>query len=331
MAGLHRGRLAALLVLAMGMAAVGCGGPMENPPTVAAQLLDCGPKMGALGYPEGLAIGKTGELLVADTWNDRILRAGPDCDVVGGFGESGKEPGQLECPRSLWTDRVGNIFVVDNWNHRVQKFDAQGKFLLTFGGQGGPWGYDEADGKFSHAYGVASDSRGYIYVSDFNNNRLQMFDPRGKFVMKWGTAGRQDGQFSHPAGLSVDSEDKLYVADLGNNRIQRFAIVPAVVDGKDTFEAKFAGKWGKPGQKPGEFSGPYDVCVDKEDNVYVADFWNHRIQKFTPGGEFLWEFGKHGTGEGEFECPVSVAVGEDGSVYVSDWGNNRVQKLVPAS
>jgi DNA-binding beta-propeller fold protein YncE len=327
MAAVCRGAVVALLAVALGMLVGGCGGPGGNAPEAVAQLMDCGAKLGALDYPEGLGIGKTGDLLIADTWNHRIVRAGPNCDVVGAFGEAGGEPGKLECPRSLAVDRTGHIYVVDAWNHRVEKFDGNGRFLMSLGGQGGPWGNDEAEGKFSIPYGVAVDSQGHIFVSDFNNNRLQMFGIRGKFVMKWGTEGRQDGQFSHPAGLAIDSHDRLYVADLGNNRVQRFVIV----EGDKGFEAKFDGKWGKEGREPGEFNGSYDVCVDKEDNVYVVDFWNHRIQKFTPGGDLIWVYGERGGEKGQFELPLSVAVDEEGAIYVSDWGNNRIQKLAPVS
>ena len=73
------------------------------------------------------------------------------------------------------------------------------------------------------------------------------------------------------------------------------------------------------------------MCVDKDDNVYVADFWNHRVQKFTSGGDLVWVYGERGSEKGQLELPLSVAAGADGAVYVSDWGNNRIQKLLPAS
>ncbi len=327
MAAARAGAVIGLLGLALAVVVGGCGGAGGQAPEAVAEIMDCGPGLGALDSPEGLGIGANGELLIADTWKHRIVRAGPDCNVVGAFGELGTGPGQLQCPRSVTTDSEGNIYVVDCWNHRVVKYNPRGQFELALGGQGGPWGNDEAYGKFSYPYGVAVDSEGFIYVSDFNNNRIQKFDPQGKIVkdaqgeeVVWGTEGRQDGQFSHPAGLAMDSHDRLYVADVGNNRIQRF----------DT-NGHFTGKWGKEGDEPGEFNGPYAVCVDKDDNVYVADFMNHRIQKFTHGGDLVWVYGERGGAKGQLELPLSVAVGDDGSVYVSDWGNNRIQKLAPAS
>jgi DNA-binding beta-propeller fold protein YncE len=334
MAGRRAALLGSVLVLSA-FALSGCGAKLGTAPqSVAHWDLSAG-TAGKIDYAEGVRIGKGGELLIVDTWNDRIVRTDAEGNVVGLFGEVGSEEGCLQRPHAVATDKAGNIYVVDAWNHRIQKFSPEGEFLLAFGSKGGPWGYDEADGKFTYPYGVAVDSEGRIYVSDFNNNRLQMFDHRGKFLIKWGTGGRQDGQFNRPAGLAMDSQDRLYVADLRNNRIQRFTI-GAKVEEKDgveveTFEAHFDGKWGEPGTEPGEFDLPYDVCVDPEDNFYVADWGNHRIQKFSAAGGLLWIYGEHGTGDDELDCPVSVAAAEGGVVYVSDHGNNRVAKLVPAS
>ena len=61
-------------------------------------------------------------------------------------------------------------------------------------------------------------------------------------------------------------------------------------------------------------------------SVYVADWENHRIQKFTSEGVFVSKWGTYRPDDGEFNAPHSVAVASDGSVYVAD-GNNRIQKF----
>ena len=61
--------------------------------------------------------------------------------------------------------------------------------------------------------------------------------------------------------------------------------------------------------------------------MYVADFGNDAIKKFSPSGAFLAAFGATGRGEGQFTRPASVAVDRDGYIYVADWGNERVQVL----
>lgn len=59
----------------------------------------------------------------------------------------------------------------------------------------------------------------------------------------------------------------------------------------------------------------------------VADFFNHRVQKFTADGRFLVAFGEHGTAPGQFDRPTDVTIDEDGTVYVVDFGNSRIQKF----
>jgi len=77
----------------------------------------------------------------------------------------------------------------------------------------------------------------------------------------------------------------------------------------------------------GWFSVATAVAVDPKGSVFVADFYNHRIQKFTPEREFLVAFGSQGTGTGQIERPTDMAVDDEGNVYVVDLGNNRIQKF----
>ena len=72
-----------------------------------------------------------------------------------------------------------------------------------------------------------------------------------------------------------------------------------------------------------------NIAVDDIGDVYVADFYNDRIQKFTANGDFLDAFGETGDGDGEFNFVMAVAIAEDGAVYVVDFGNNRIQKWRP--
>ena len=71
------------------------------------------------------------------------------------------------------------------------------------------------------------------------------------------------------------------------------------------------------------------VTAGPEGTLYVADFYNHRIQVFAPDGTFRTAFGEQGSGEGEFERPVDVAVNAEGTLYVVDFGNDRVQVFAP--
>ncbi|HEV2122766.1 MAG TPA: hypothetical protein VGW38_08335, partial [Chloroflexota bacterium] len=81
--------------------------------------------------------------------------------------------------------------------------------------------------------------------------------------------------------------------------------------------------WGAEGNGDGQFKEPMGVAVDNQGNVYVADTWNHRIQKFDSSGKFVTKW----SGQGGFWGPRGIAVDGQGNVYVTDTGNKRIQKF----
>jgi len=132
------------------------------------------------------------------------------------------------------------------------------------------------------------------------------------------------GGFYMPTGVAVDNNGNLYVADFINHRVQKL-----------TASTNTWSEWGMvgggPGNGLGEFNNPIGVAVDGIGNMYVADFGNQRIQKFTLSTNSWSEWGKTGggtgNGPGEFNNPFGVAVDGSGNVYVADYSNHRVQKL----
>jgi tripartite motif-containing protein 71 len=90
-------------------------------------------------------------------------------------------------------------------------------------------------------------------------------------------------------------------------------------------------QWGTNGTGDGQFDFPYGVAVDASGNVYVADYYNNRIQKFTSSGTFLTKWGPLDGGDGQFDYPQYVAVDALGNVYVTDYGiNSGIQKFTSA-
>lgn len=89
----------------------------------------------------------------------------------------------------------------------------------------------------------------------------------------------------------------------------------------------FATEVGEFGITEGSFDRPMDVAHDEEDNYYVLDAGNNRVQKFSRRDRFLLQWGTRGAGEGAFDKPRAIVVDDEGFVYVVDSGNHRIQKF----
>ena len=104
---------------------------------------------------------------------------------------------------------------------------------------------------------------------DQNNANIQVFDPHGNFITKWGSYGNQTGQFDEPHGIVIDSKGFVYVADTQNARIQKF-----------TSDGEFVKIIGKNGVGEGEFLLVHDISIDPDDYLYVLDSRDaHKFKK----------------------------------------------------
>jgi DNA-binding beta-propeller fold protein YncE len=86
-------------------------------------------------------------------------------------------------------------------------------------------------------------------------------------------------------------------------------------------------QWGEYGELTGQIKNPRGIATDENNNVYLADGGNHRIQKFDSNGNFLLQWGEYGTGDGQFYGVSDVAVDSSGNVFVADSMNKRIQKF----
>lgn len=136
-----------------------------------------------------------------------------------------------------------------------------------------------------------------------------------------GLPGAGPGQFNRPRDLAVAPDGTLYVADTDNHRIQHL-----------TRDGEVLHTWGSfadisKGPAPaGTFYEPWGIAVGPDGSVFVADTWNHRVQKFSPSGEFLKMWGYFGQAEAPeaFWGPRDVIVDASGRLLVTDTGNKRI-------
>jgi sugar lactone lactonase YvrE len=188
-----------------------------------------------------------------------------------------------------------------------------------------------ATGEFKSNYGVCVNDNNDVYVADTSNNRIQMFTKDGAFVTSWGPSsgvvhGHANGQLYLPYAIAASADGTVFVADTYNERIQQFSV-----------SGTYVTSWGKAasatGTGPGEFCTAVGIAADRAGFVYVADQYNHRVQKFSSNGTYvsaLGTVGVSGTAAGVFYRPYGVCVDLTGNIFVSDLGNNRIQKFTSA-
>ena len=270
-------------------------------------------KIGPLAGPFDIAIDGSGNILVADSANDRIRKYSPDGTFITGWGGIGSGPGEFISPRGITTDPAGNVYVADTFNSRIQKFTSTGTFIASWGGPA-----PTVPGSFAIPQGIRTDSTGNVYVADTANDRVQKLTSGGTLITTWGVPGNGNGEFSLPTGIAVDPSGDVFVADTGNDRIQKF-----------TSTGTYLTQWGSTGGGDDQFLDPLGLSSDPAGNVYVVDRITDRIKKFTSGGTFITKWGSPGAGDGQFASPAGVTTNSAGSVFVADTENDRVQVFAP--
>lgn len=173
-------------------------------------------------------------------------------------------------------------------------------------------------GQFNQPTGIAV-SGDRVFVSDARNGRIQVFDRSGRFRYQFGRSS-DDTALGRPMNLTV-AGDELYVADYWTSRVAVYGL-----DG--TLHRLI----GREGRGPGAFNSPGGVAVAGDGTLYVADFYNQRVQHLAADGRFLGQWGttgEVGSGPGEFNYPTDVAIAAAGALVVADGYNDRIQVFAP--
>jgi uncharacterized protein (TIGR03437 family) len=256
-----------------------------------------------LNSPLGVALDAAGDILIADTWNQRIRQVGADGlihNLVGtgavGLGAEGLPPAQtqLNGPSGVCTGRGGTLFVVDTFNHRVLQA-APLPLVATTAGNG---------------------SRGN--AGDGGPARL--------------------AQLNQPSACALDSAGNLFIADTLNHRIRKVDSAGTISTVAGTGAAGFSGDEG-PATAAG-ISAPLGVVVDDNGDIFIADTGNNRIRQVTADGLIHTIAGQNAAGfagdggpaaSAEIDAPGGLYLDGAGDLYFADTGNNRVRRLVPAS
>lgn len=176
--------------------------------------------------PVGLAIDTENRLLyVVDTQADQVVVYDADSlKELRRIGTAGKNhylttPGDFGGASNVAVDKDGNVYVTDTMNNRVEIFDADGKFISTFGKAGDGPGY------FARPKGIAVDGDGHIWVADTVQNRLQVFNREGQLLTYIGGYGHYPGQFESLVGVAIDKNNRVFTSEQYPGRVQQFRYV----------------------------------------------------------------------------------------------------------
>jgi trimeric autotransporter adhesin len=324
---------------------------------------DGGPATSAgLYYPSGVAVDASGDIYIADNFNNRIRMVTRSTGIIttvagdGTFGYKGDggpaTSAGLFYPLGIAVDASGNIYIADTSNNRIRLVTRSTGIITTVAGDG-TYGYKGDGGPATSAslhnpWGIAVDASGNIYIADIDNHRIRLVTRSTGIITTVagdGTFGyRGDGGpatsagLYYPYGVAVDASGNIYIADTSNNRIRlvtRSTGIITTVAGDGT--AGYKGDGG-PATSAGLYY-PRGIAVDASGNIYIADFNDNRIRLVTRSTGIITTVAGDGTagytGDGGLATsaglsfPNSIAVDASGNIYIVDDGNNRIRLVSP--
>ena len=218
----------------------------------------------------GLRFDRDGNIWVTDVGAHIVVKMNPEGQTLltlGTKGEAGtwdEATGSrhLNQPNDIAFSRSGDVFIVQGHtpgaagDPRVLKFDKTGDFIKSWGGKG------KEPGKFEVAHGIAIDAKGLLWVTDRENQRIQIFDADGKFIKELKYAGL-------PCALDIGNQ-YIYMVNGFAGQVLRLDLNGTVLAAT-----------GKPGKGVGEFGEAHFIAVSPKGELYVADSVNSAVQKFV--------------------------------------------------
>ncbi|MFU8772750.1 MAG: hypothetical protein ACNA8H_10070, partial [Anaerolineales bacterium] len=145
-----------------------------------------------------------------------------------------------------------------------------------------------------------------IFTDPYENKELQLF---ADLIL--GNPGQEPGNFQRPRGLAIAPDGSIFIADTANHRIQHINRDGSPIAVWGSFSGSDPGA-----APPGTFNEPWGIAIGPDGSVFVADTWNHRIQKFSSQGEFITMWGYFGQAESPlaFWGPRDVAINAEGHI-----------------
>lgn len=221
--------------------------------------------------PHGLTVDKENNVWVTDVGLQQIFKFSHDGKLLMKLGEAriaGNDSMHFNYPTDVAVTNDGSFYVTDGYrNSRVVKFSKEGTYLFEWGKKG------SHKGEFNIPHAIDLDSHENVYVADRENNRIQEFDAKGKFLKEW-----KNNVAVQLYSLAVDLRDNNLFA------VDYLTVNGILTKGSDIMvfdsTAKLLTRFGRTGFYNGPVCRYHDIAIDNESSMYVGDILGNRIQKF---------------------------------------------------
>lgn len=200
----------------------------------------------------------------------------PAVQYVGAWGVKGDQPGQLKDPRGIATDSFGDVYVADAGNQFIEKFDPQGKPLLSF-----------QEDALKQPQFIAVDSGGGIYVTDPVRSSVFVFFPEGDRYRELRLPTKHSGE--NELSVAIGDDGRVHVLDGELGKVFNYSAPPF----------RIAPSWLVPASAPHSNARRGPIAAGPDGYIYVADPAGNRILRFTDDGHLVSEIDLNPSGTGD--------------------------------
>ena len=223
------------------------------------------------------------------------------------IGGSGNGNGKFQRITGIAINNQGHLYVANRDLHCIQKLTMNGQFISQFGSEG------TREGQFISPYGLVLSQSDLLFVCDYNNHRIQVFN-KDLFSYSFGHYGTEPGNFNSPCDLTLNgNEDQLFITEYKNHRVQIF-----------TVSGKFIKVFGNFAGIPFKLQEPVGIYYTPDNFLLISSYSNHCVLVFKHNGKFVSAIEGTYHHKKIFAGPCGVVMLNSGQIVIATGNTNKV-------